>query len=192
MSEIAIAGSGPEHRSDNMLKKIVYEALHGVKTTVDSFNRNHPGERAIFASATTFSEFKGQRIGIARRGVVIITGQRVFFKSVLLSLYSLGYLLGALLCLWLFFVSRNLICLIAGIVVGAMIAQRLPLQRQLLLTDVDRAALEPVKRGLLGGKEWHRLRVVSDDWTVFFFLSQPLPDEVAQKLGIVEQSDGLI
>jgi hypothetical protein len=158
----------------------------GVNATINSFSHQYPDERVIFSSATTFSKFQGQsRRGIARRGVVIFTEQQIFFKSVLLSLYSFIYIFGALICFWFFFRTQNFYYLIVGIIVGAMIIQRLPLQESISFKDIKGAELDTVPGNLFtGGKRFHRLKIISDEKIMFFGLAPTLPDEIKQKLGL--------
>lgn len=68
--------------------------------------------------------------------------------------------------------------------VGAMITQRLPLQKSILLKDIKRAELDFAPGNLFtGGKKFYRLKIVCDDKIIFFALAQTLPDEIKQKLG---------
>ncbi len=79
-----------------MFKEIISEAFYGVKSTAKFFSNNYPDEQVVFTSATTLSEFKdSSRIGTVRRGVIICTGQQIFFKSVFLSLHTGIYLTAA-------------------------------------------------------------------------------------------------
>jgi hypothetical protein len=135
--------------------------MYGVKLTLNSFEKDHPGEQVIFSSATTLSEFKDlSRRGIVRRGVVIFTERQVFFKSVLLSLYTLIYVVAVLVSIWSFYRTQSYIYLILGILIGAMTIQRWPLQRQIVLEEINESEFTPVYGNLFTrGKNNYRLKI---------------------------------
>ncbi len=68
-----------------------------------------------------------------------------------------------------------------------MIVQRLPLERQILLKDIKEIEIETKKGSLFTGwKEIYMVKLVVDNKIMYFALRQTLPDEVRQKLKVVD------
>lgn len=160
--------------------------IHGEARVVKSFIQENPDEEVLFSCPATFSEFtRGSRRGISRRGIGVITSHRIFFKSVLFSLYSFVYLSSALVCLFVAFITGRIIYIIPGILVGMMISQRLPLERDILIGDVSEATIQNIEGSFFtfGNPIWN-LRLLFDQKTIILTLQRELSARLKEKLEI--------
>ena len=173
-----------------MLRDVASEMLHGLNSTTRWFAARFPGEEILFASPASYAEFsEGRRMGWGRRGVVIFTHRQVFFKSVLLSLYTLLFLVVGFACFVVYARTEDFFVLIIGILAVASTFNRLPHQRQIWLGEIESVEIESVKGFTLPGfKESHTLSVNTLGHTVQFTMKQDLTDEVRRTLGIRDQA----
>lgn len=173
-----------------MLRDIADEMLHGVNATTRWFGSRFPDEEILSASPASYSEFsEGRRMSRGRSGVVIFTYRQVFFKCVVLSLYTLIFLVVGFAFFAAYVRTEDVFFLIIGILAVASTFNRLPHQRQIWLGDI-----ESVEIGSVGGftvrgmRESPTLRISTLGHTVQFTLKQDLTDEIRQTLGIRNQS----
>ncbi len=123
--------------------------------------------------------------------MVIVTHRQVFFKSVLFSLYTLMYLAVGFACFAAYAGTEDIFFLIIGIVAVASTFNRLPLERQILLGDI-----EGVEVGSAGGftlrgiRESPTLSISTLGNTVKFTLKRDLSDDAKRLLGINDRGDG--
>jgi hypothetical protein len=162
------------------------ELLHGVNSTTRWFRSAVPDEDILFASAATYGVFQsGRRMGWGRKGVLILTRHQVFFKSVWRSLYTLMLLAAGVISFIAYAVTEDILFLIVAIVAVAATFNRLPLQRQIPLSEVQSAQIDSV-RGLTlrGFRESSELDIIVGDHTLRFTLNQALTGEAKRVLGV--------
>ena len=166
---------------------MIKEFLYGESATIKWFGRHFPDEIFVFACPATYSQFKQQsRKGRSRRGIVIFTKDKIIFKSVLFSMFSLIYVIGCLLGLLAFIMTRNILHLVLSLLVGGMISQRWPMQRQVEISEIDSVNLSDVRAiTLLGYKEIQMLKVEVQEEIITLHFNNRLPVGVERILGII-------
>ena len=169
-----------------MPRDVTYELLHGVNSTSRWFRSRFPDEKILSVSPASYAEFReGTRPGWGRKGVVIVTHRQVFFKSVLLSLYTLVFLGVGFACFAAYAGTEEVFFLIIGILAVASTFNRLPLERQILLGDI-----ESVEIGSAGGftlrgiRESPTLSIKTLGNRVKLTLKQDLTDDAKRLLGV--------
>lgn len=169
-----------------MPRDVIYELLHGVNSTSRWFRNRFPDEEIVFASPASYAEAReGTRPGRGRRGVIIVTPRQIFFKSVLFSLYTLLFLGVGFACFAAYAKTEDVFILIIGILAVASTFNRLPLERQILLGDI-----ENVKIGSVGGltlrgiKESPILSINTLGNQVKLTLNRALTEDAKQILGV--------
>ena len=169
-----------------MASSSVDKFIYAISPTVRSFEKIHPGESVVFSSVATLSEFTGQsRTGVFRRGNLFLTQDKIYFGSVLLSAYSLFYIATSIFCFYAFLNTFDLWSLFGGILVGSMLNQRLPLQRDILFSEIKEAKLDTIRGGLLAGRKiFHRLTITTEKKKQYFHCNQRISDEILQKIGL--------
>ena len=172
-----------------MPQNVTYELLHGVNATSRWFRTRFPDEEILAASPAAYTESsQGARPGWGRRGVVIVTDRQVFFKSVLLSLYTLMYLAVGFACFAAYARTEDIFFLIIGIIAVASTFNRLPLERKILLGDIEGVEVGSVGGFTLRGiRESATLSISTLGNTVKFTLKQDLTDNAKQLLGIGDE-----
>jgi len=121
--------------------------------------------------------------------VVIVTHQQVFFKSVLFSLYTLMYLAVGFACFVAYARTEDIFFLIIGIIAVASTFNRLPLERQILLGDIERVEIGSVGGLTLRGiKESPTLSISTLGNAVKLTLKQDLTEDARQLLGIGDEA----
>lgn len=184
--------TGPHNRKRRQAvpRDVTYELLHGVNSTSRWFRTTFPGEEIVFASPASYAESsQGTRLGWGRKGVVILSHRQVFFKSVLLSIYTLMFLAVGFACFGAYARTEDVFFLIIGVVAVAATFNRLPLERQILLRDI-----ESVETGSVGGftlrgvKEAPTLSISSLGNRVKLTLKQDLTEDARQLLGISDEA----
>jgi len=167
-------------------RDVTYELLHGVNSTSRWFRTRFPDEEIVSASPAAYAESsQGTRPGWGRRGVVIVTHRQVFFKSVLLSLYTLMFLAVGFACFAAYARTEDVFFLIIGIIAVASTFNRLPLERQILLGDIE--GMEAGSAGgftLRGIRESPTLSISTLGNMVKLTLKQELTDDAKRLLGI--------
>ena len=173
-----------------MLRDITHEALHGVNATTRWFGSRFPDEEILSASPASYAEFnKGRRMGWGRRGVVIFTYRQVFFKSVLLSLYTLIFLAVGFAFFAAYARTEDVFLLIIGILAIASTFNRLPHQRQIWLGEIEGVEVSWVGGFTLRGiRESPTLSISTLGHMVQFTLRQDLTGEIKQILGVRNQA----
>ncbi len=166
---------------------MINELLYGERATIRWFGRHFPDKELVFASPATYSQFKQQsRRGRSRRGVVIFTKNEIVFKSVLFSMFSLVYIAGSLIGLFAFILTRQFLYLVISLLVGGMISQRWPMQRQVEISKIDNADLDDVRTiSVFGVKNMQMLKAEMQEEILTFHLNKRLPVEVVRELGIM-------
>jgi hypothetical protein len=160
--------------------------LNDVKSLVARFESEYPDEPIVFAGVAHYNEHSQgarRRGGWGRRGVLILTQQQIFFKSVFLSLYTVILLAAALVFFAIFYRTEEVLFMILTILALASTFNRLPFQRQIPLPDVERAEAGPEKvLTWRGFQERGTLKLEVQGNTVQLDLKQVLPDEARRLL----------
>jgi hypothetical protein len=172
--------------SQNVVTNLANELLYRVNSTTRWFRSEVPDEDILFASAATYGVFQsGRRMGWGRKGVLILTRRQVFFKSVWRSLYTLMFLAAGLISFIAYAVTVDILFLIVAILAVAATFNRLPLQRQIPLSDIQSVQIGSV-RGLTlrGFREMPELDIIIGDYTLRFTLNQALTGEAKRVLGV--------
>jgi hypothetical protein len=162
------------------------ELLHGLNSTTRWFRSEVPDEEILFASAAAYGVFQsGRRMGWGRKGVLILTRRQVFFKSVWRSLYTLMFLAAGVISFIAYASTEDILFLILAIAAVAATFNRLPLQRQIPLSDIQGAQAGSA-RGLTlrGFREKPELDIIVGDHTLRFALNQALTGEAKRILGV--------
>ena len=173
-----------------MPRDVTYELLHGVNSTSRWFRNRFPNEEIVFASPASYAESgEGTRPGWGRRGVVIVTHRQVFFKSVLLSLYTLLFLGVGFACFAVYARTEDVFFLIIGILAIASTFNRLPLERQILLGDVDNVEVGSVGGFTLRGiKQSPILNINTLGNRVKLTLNRALTEDAKRILGVPNEA----
>lgn len=166
---------------------LFHEILYGETAAVKWFKQKHRNDEIIFVSPATISLIKtNSRFGVARRGIAIFTQKQIFFKSVPFSLYTLLYLMVAMVGFIYYWITQYLPFLIAGFIAGGMISQRLPLQKQFSTTDCHDYILKTHRS--FTGIRFRNISVLTFTYsenTNMLYMYRMLPEEV---LGIMRLS----
>jgi hypothetical protein len=165
--------------------------LHGVNATVRWFGSRFPDEEILSALPASYAESReGRRLGWGRRGVVIFTRQQVLFKSVLLSLHTLVFLAVGFACFAAYARTEDVFFLIIGILAVGSTFNRLPLQRQIWLGEIESVEVGSVSGFTLRGiRESPTLSINTLGHKVQFTLKEDLADEVEQLLKVGDPID---
>jgi len=171
-------------------RDLTYEWLHGVNSTSRWFRNRFPDEDIAYVSPASYAESReGTRPGWGRKGVVIVTHRQIFFKSVLLSLYTLLFLGIGFACFAAYARSEDVFFLIIGILAVASTFNRLPLERQILLGDIESVEIGSVGGFTLRGiKESPTLSIKTLGNIVKLTLKQDLTEDAKRLLGVRDEA----
>ncbi len=168
-----------------MIHEIIDTAVHGIKPTIKFFKNKHPDETVVFAFPTKFSEFRSSsNIGFVRQGVLILSENSLFFKTVSISINSVLFVLATLSFVAIFIKSLSLISLLVLAIIISTTTQWFPLERYTVLSEIKEANLELISRpGIFLSSEntFYMLAIIVEDKKMFFKLTKNLPDEIQLK-----------
>jgi hypothetical protein len=172
-----------------MIKHIVDTIVNGLIPTVKFFKNKYPDEIVVFSFPTTLSEFKGlSRIGFTRKGVLIISENSLFFKTVSVSIYSIIFVLASIIFVLTFVKTLTIPAVLLFAMILSTTSQWLPLQRYLFFSEIREAKLDLIsrKRSILKSRNtYYMLGVITENKRMFFELDKSLPNETQEKLKVL-------
>jgi len=167
-----------------MLAKLI-DLMSNTDRTVNWVKSEYPEEDVVFSSSATFLATSGDtpvgwslRRVLQRRGVVVLTPNRVFFRADPFSPVFLLYLGLVAIVLYTFFNTRDWMTLILAVLLCLFLVQRLPSRKQIKLADVTRVEIRPIRGTVASGQ----LLTLVTGTTVANIGLVSLPDEVKELL----------